>query len=120
MKWFSFLVIAIAVFILYYVVFVATKVDTTTPSIKKEETSVYKTTSAPEERDVLCRNTTLASQAGEASSSLQDFFPESKSIPVDYPVKKVGCCPYSKPFSTDLPIANLPMCYASSAKTHLV
>jgi hypothetical protein len=35
-------------------------------------------------------------------------------IPVDYPQQPVGSCPFSKAYSRDLPIANMPMCMARS------
>ena len=31
-------------------------------------------------------------------------------IPNDYPLTEIGCCPYGKSLSTDLPIADIPMC----------
>lgn len=30
-------------------------------------------------------------------------------VPVDYPYKRIGECPYSKPQSRDLPVADIPM-----------
>jgi hypothetical protein len=39
----------------------------------------------------------------------QQFVPASRSVPVDHPRKPIGACPFSKPLSSDLPIANMPM-----------
>jgi hypothetical protein len=56
----------------------------------------------------------------EAEETLKQFYtPARPTIDLDYPPKKIGCCPFSKPVSTDLPIGNIPMCYASIAKDHL-
>lgn len=37
-------------------------------------------------------------------------------IPVNYPLKSIGSCPYSKPPSMDLPLVDMPMCV--SVKSH--
>lgn len=37
-------------------------------------------------------------------------------VPDDYPTQKIGCCPYGKPQSRDLPVADVPMCMAMSSK----
>jgi len=34
------------------------------------------------------------------------------SVPEDYPRKKIGACPYSRPMSAPLPMSNIPMCMA--------
>lgn len=39
----------------------------------------------------------------------QQFVPAARSVPVDHPRKAIGACPFSKPLSSDLPIANMPM-----------
>ncbi len=39
----------------------------------------------------------------------QQFTPASSTIPVDYPKQPIGACPFSKPLSSDLPIANMPI-----------
>ena len=50
----------------------------------------------------------------------QTYFPKvEKGIQMDYPLKPIGCCPPSKELSKDLPIADLPMCYANQSKTRL-
>jgi hypothetical protein len=40
------------------------------------------------------------------------YVPAKDVVPEDYPRKIMGECPYSKPPSTDLPIANVPLCMA--------
>lgn len=35
---------------------------------------------------------------------------EVRDVPVQYERRPIGSCPVSKPMSTDLPIANIPMC----------
>ena len=58
--------------------------------------------------------------ANEAAEMLKTFYvPAQEKVPLDYPAKAIGCCPFSKPMSTDLPIGNVPMCYASASKAHL-
>lgn len=48
------------------------------------------------------------------------FYPPAKeTIPMDFPAKQIGCCPFSKPMSTDLPPADVPMCWAGAGKTKL-
>jgi hypothetical protein len=48
------------------------------------------------------------------------YFPDvDDKIEMDYPLKPIGCCPPSKELSTDLPVANIHMCYAAQSKTHL-
>lgn len=38
------------------------------------------------------------------------FEPITSCLPMDYPDKEIGDCPYTKPQKRDLPIANAPMC----------
>jgi len=38
---------------------------------------------------------------------------EVSEVPEQYCYKPIGECPHSKPMSTDLPIANVPMCMAT-------
>lgn len=47
------------------------------------------------------------------------YMPAKEKVDLDFPPKKIGCCPFSKPASTDLPIGNIPMCYASVSQSHL-
>jgi hypothetical protein len=49
----------------------------------------------------------------------QFYYPAQDKVELDYPPKKIGCCPFSKPFSKDLPIGNVPMCYAKDSKAYL-
>jgi type II secretory pathway pseudopilin PulG len=37
----------------------------------------------------------------------------NECVPMQYPKLSIGACPYSKPMSTDLPLANVPMCMAT-------
>lgn len=41
------------------------------------------------------------------------------AIPVDYPIKPIGSCPFSKPLSEDLPLADIPMCMAAKASSDM-
>jgi hypothetical protein len=51
----------------------------------------------------------------ESKVLLNNFYkPANRSVPVDYPRKKVGECPFSKPQSMDLPVVDVPMCFAVS------
>lgn len=47
------------------------------------------------------------------------YTPARAKVELDYPPKEIGCCPFSKPQSKDLPIANIPMCYAGASQTYL-
>jgi hypothetical protein len=40
-------------------------------------------------------------------------------VPINYQRKPVGSCPYSKPMSRDLPLANVPMSMAIKGEAHL-
>lgn len=56
----------------------------------------------------------------DAAEMLKTFYvPAQEKVALDYPPKGIGCCPFSRPMSTDLPIGNLPMCYAVASQTHL-
>ena len=37
------------------------------------------------------------------------YEPARETIPEDFPLKEIGDCPLSKPMSTNLPMANIPM-----------
>lgn len=52
------------------------------------------------------------SQLGSIDSQ---FVPPLPTVPDDYPVQKIGCCPYGKPLSRDLPIADAPMYMAQNS-----
>lgn len=50
----------------------------------------------------------------EDQETLSSFYiPGKENVPEDYPLKLLGECPYSKPLSNDLPIANVPLCIAN-------
>lgn len=51
-----------------------------------------------------------------ANIMLESYYTNAKDVPEDYPVKKIGDCPYTKAPSTDLPIANMPMCGINKGK----
>jgi len=55
-----------------------------------------------------------AVKAAKASATkLNGYFSGVKTcVPEDYPRRPVGACPYAKAQSTDLPLANVPMCVA--------
>jgi hypothetical protein len=55
-----------------------------------------------------------AADAAKASEAkLNGYFSGVKTcVPEDYPRRPVGACPYAKAQSTDLPLANVPMCVA--------
>lgn len=62
----------------------------------------------------------VAKEVTDKEKMFQTYFPKvEKGITMDYPLKPIGCCPPSKELSKDLPIANIPMCYANQSKTHL-
>jgi len=46
----------------------------------------------------------------------QQFMLQGGAVPDDYPAKQIGCCPYGKPFSKDLPIADAPMYKAKASE----
>lgn len=39
------------------------------------------------------------------------FEPITTCLPIDYPEKEIGDCPFVKPQKRDLPIPNVPMCF---------
>ncbi len=47
------------------------------------------------------------------------FTPAAEKVELDFPPTDIGCCPSSKPMSSDLPIGNIPMCFAEKRKTYL-
>jgi hypothetical protein len=51
-----------------------------------------------------------------ANITLDSYYTSAKEVPEDYPVKQIGDCPYTKAPSTDLPIANMPMCGINKGK----
>lgn len=58
--------------------------------------------------------TACQEEAEKSEAALNTFFTNARNVvPEDYPRKLVGECPYSKPPSTSLPIANQPMCIAA-------
>lgn len=52
-------------------------------------------------------------QAVDSKAMLDTQYQEARSaVPENYPRKQIGDCPYSRAPSTDLPVANIPMCVA--------
>lgn len=45
----------------------------------------------------------------------KQFEPARTQVPNDYPPTHIGCCPYGKPLSRDLPIADIPMCVVKNS-----
>jgi hypothetical protein len=43
------------------------------------------------------------------------YIPANDGVPEDFPVKPLGECPYSKPLSHDIPLANVPLCLANDS-----
>jgi hypothetical protein len=49
---------------------------------------------------------------------LNSFFEPARTyIPRNYPKKKIGECPISKPLSEDLPIVDVPLCVATQSSS---
>lgn len=61
-----------------------------------------------QEKRKLARSTTSA-----LASIASQFQAIKDAIPNDYPLTPIGCCPYGKPLSTDLPIPDIPVCSMS-------
>jgi uncharacterized protein (DUF58 family) len=70
---------------------------------------VQRTVATTSPYDAALEQERLERQASQAM--LNNYYqPAAPTVPVDYPRKAIGACPYSKPPSTDLPIVNTPMC----------
>lgn len=54
----------------------------------------------------------IAARKLDVSAELDKQFTNTQATDVheDYPQKKIGSCPFSKPHSTDLPLVDVPMC----------
>lgn len=48
---------------------------------------------------------------------MQFYKPAEPQVKLDFPPKKIGCCPFSKPMSKALPMADVPMCLAAQEET---
>jgi hypothetical protein len=101
-------IILIAIIILYILVVRSTP-----------KTTYYSVTVDPKEIE----NTKVVDERSERSEKEKMFerhFPKIENeIKMDYPLKPIGCCPPSKEMSKDLPVANIPICYAKNSKTYL-
>ena len=64
-----------------------------------------------------CRYNSLNAEKNryKQKASIDSQFMKAKDVPNDYPTLGVGCCPYGKPLSRDLPMADVPMCMAKSS-----
>lgn len=52
-------------------------------------------------------------EAAKSKAMLDSHYQSAKAtVPEDHPPKPIGACPYSKSPSTDLPLADVPMCVA--------
>lgn len=53
----------------------------------------------------------------ESKELLESHYENAKpEVPEDYPRKTVGDCPFSKPMSSDLPIADVPLCVMNQTR----
>jgi len=64
-----------------------------------------------------CRYNSLNAEKNRYNQkgAIDSQFMKVKDVPDDYPTVGVGCCPYGKPLSRDLPMADVPMCMAKSS-----
>lgn len=65
-----------------------------------------------------CRYNSLNAEKdryGHSADIDSQFMKSKDTVPNDYPPMKIGCCPYGKPLSRDLPMADVPMCMAVSS-----
>lgn len=66
------------------------------------------------------KNPPVLEEKTEKEKMFERHFPKiENSIQMDYPLKPIGCCPPSREMSKDLPVANIPICYAKNSKTYL-
>ena len=97
-------IIFVAILILYMIV------------LKTKPTIFYKPVETPSK----VPEKEAVKELTDKEKMFQTYFPKvEKGIQMDYPLKPIGCCPPSKELSKDLPIADLPMCYANQSKTYL-
>lgn len=69
----------------------------------------------PEEAEAARVAAAAAAERAAAQRMLDTQFGATQAmpeIPDDYPRKKVGACPYSRPMSAPLPVGDVPMCMA--------
>lgn len=69
----------------------------------------------PEEVEAEAKRVALEQERILSAQMLNTHFSDTTArdeIPEDYPRKKVGACPYSKPLSSPLPLRNMPRCKA--------
>jgi hypothetical protein len=110
MLFISITVILVAILILYMLM------------IKSEAKTIYYPTivKTAETKETNGTAETKLEPATEKEKMFQTYFPEVKNgVQLDYPLQTIGCCPPSKEMSKDLPVANIPICYAKNSKTSL-
>ncbi len=106
--WAFLIVLVVAVFI-----FVILPTLFTTPMTYNRRPYVPPSTSVPVPVKTPCQE-----EAEKSQAALNTFYENARDVvPEDYPRKLIGECPYSKPPSTSLPLANTPMCI--TAREHL-
>ena len=49
-------------------------------------------------------------KVARAQLNKQFWDTQATAVEEDYPQKKIGACPFTKPYSTDLPIPDIPIC----------
>ena len=72
-------------------------------------------TATPAEAEAARVAAAAAAERAAALSMLNTQFGATQAmsdVPEDYPRKKIGACPYSRPMSAPLPMSNIPMCMA--------
>lgn len=80
-----------------------------------QQVSIYEKTNTQSQKN---ESNSLLNQMDPLSANimLDSYYITARDVPEDYPLKKIGDCPYTKAPSTDLPIANMPMCGINKAK----
>ncbi len=97
----------IVILVILFVLFVVL------PSILSSPTTITETPSAADSRVEQPSLTPAQQQELESKAMLETQYQEARSaVPENYPRKPIGACPYSRAPSTDLPVANVPMCVA--------
>lgn len=85
------------------------------PKSSQLTTSVHSEKISSSESVAVALTGTEADPMRKAAPQLDDYFKEAApNVPEDDKMGPMGTCPPSKPFSTDLPLANVPLCMAKS------
>lgn len=80
---------------------------------KRQPTLIPPPTTAPSR----VATTTHFNKAKDKAMLDSHYVPARAVVPEDYPRKKIGACPYSRPPSTDLPLPDIPMCLAQKSSS---